>query len=616
MTRENISKGNEETQQPHTPLPVSAAIVVYIFLSLKMEGSEEEAAAPFPSVEMAENEHLATHSAHLSHEYPSSTKDSTFVMDVSPSVVGWIIGRSGLRIKEIQAQTGCKMWLDQDVPDDQPRKIFFHGSTASIEDAVARVSDLVQFAPILANSKIAAGHNLTSTIFDCPPPLVGMVIGKKGWTIKKIQEVSGAQISINQSVREGLPRKVIVSGDEEAVSRALELIGDLVRDKASLLKIELPAVLTSGRTNLQPLRNQGIARQRSSPSFHSSSGAIHQDPYLIFADHEPPPPPISTFELSRPLPLAEHQQQPAFLMSEYHPQPLYRAAQSTHRGGENLSTPSASSRTQEFLRSNQRLGRSVGGLPTDPRDSRTPVSESYLPLTGSALQNRNYSSQVYHEGFLPSKYTGSNYAPPQPQPFLSSDHPSRLYQPENSAQDQAIRRSMRSHSAGSIGHLYELDEGSQQLFVAPAHSSSKPMPPSIIQQGHYKEGGGYEDSRPHTTRSTSQRIFFTQPVGQEAPSPRSVGRGYSFASSRSEFHSFETIEVASVPSVDSSHPGTGYRHHSTMFPMRSSEGFTSGEFSEADHSSSQMYPQRMPSPPVQLDLPAWHSINRNSEGNR
>jgi predicted RNA-binding protein YlqC (UPF0109 family) len=599
-----------------------------------MEGSEEEATA-FATTEMGDNDPLIIRSGHLPHEYTSSAKDSTFVMDVSPSVVGWIIGRSGLRIKEIQAQTGCKMWLDQDVPDDQPRKIFFHGSTASIEDAVARVSDLVQFAPILANSKIAAGHNLTSTIFDCPPPLVGMVIGKKGWTIKKIQEVSGAQISINQSVREGLPRKVIVSGDEEAVSRALELIGDLVRDKASLLKIELPSVLTSGRTNLQPLRNQGIARQHSSPSFHSSSKAIHQDPYLIFADHEPPPPSISTFDLSRSS-LSE-QQQSSFFMSEYHPQPLYRASHSVHRVPTPPPPSVPSSRPQELLRLNQRHDRSAGLLTLDPRDNRTPVSDSNLPLTSSLLHNRNYPP-LYHEA---SKYSGSNYAPPSAhlqqqlnQPtYLSFDHPNqppptRQYQhPEMSAQDSAARRSMRSHSAGSIGHLYELDEGTQQLLVAPPHaSSSKPVPlssSSIIQhqqqgQGYYKEvgGGSYEDSRPHTTRSTSQRIFFNQPPSaQDANSPRSVGRGYSFASSKSEFHSFETSEVVSVPSVDSSHASTGYRRHSTMFPMRSSEGFTSGEFTEADHSSvSQMYPQRLPSPPVQLDLPAWHAINRNPEG--
>jgi rRNA processing protein Krr1/Pno1 len=157
--------------------------------------------------------------------------ESTFVMDISPSVVGWIIGRSGIRIKEIQSYTGCKMWVDQDVPNDQPRKIYFHGSKQNIEAAVARVNDLVQTAPILSSNHVVSGKGLTSVIVDCPVSLVGLLIGKRGWTIKKIQAASNAQISINQSVREGLPRKIIVSGDEKSVSTALNLITEVLRDK-------------------------------------------------------------------------------------------------------------------------------------------------------------------------------------------------------------------------------------------------------------------------------------------------------------------------------------------------------------------------------------------------
>lgn len=160
--------------------------------------------------------------------------EATFVMDISPSVVGWIIGRSGIRIKEIQAQTGCKMWVDQDVPNDQPRKIYFHGTKANIDAAVGRVSELVQAAPILASASVTSGKGLTSTIVDCPVSLVGLLIGKRGWTIKKIQQASGAQISINQSVREGLPRKIIVSGDETSVGTALHLIDEVLRDKSGL----------------------------------------------------------------------------------------------------------------------------------------------------------------------------------------------------------------------------------------------------------------------------------------------------------------------------------------------------------------------------------------------
>eukprot|EP00602_Paraphysomonas_sp_CaronLab_P006781 CAMPEP_0185017450 /NCGR_PEP_ID=MMETSP1103-20130426/402_1 /TAXON_ID=36769 /ORGANISM="Paraphysomonas bandaiensis, Strain Caron Lab Isolate" /LENGTH=737 /DNA_ID=CAMNT_0027546869 /DNA_START=74 /DNA_END=2287 /DNA_ORIENTATION=- len=163
---------------------------------------------------------------------PIKRNESTFVMDISPSVVGWIIGRSGIRIKEIQAQTGCKMWVDQDVPNDQPRKIYFHGTKQNIDSAVNRVSELVQTAPILASASVTSGKSLTSTIVDCPVSLVGLLIGKRGWTIKKIQQASGAQISINQSVREGLPRKIIVSGDESAVATALHLIDEVLRDKS------------------------------------------------------------------------------------------------------------------------------------------------------------------------------------------------------------------------------------------------------------------------------------------------------------------------------------------------------------------------------------------------
>lgn len=156
--------------------------------------------------------------------------DNTCVMDLLPGVVGWVIGRAGTRIKEIQGQSGCKMWVDQDVPDDQPRKLYFHGSKPNIDTAVQLVNDLLQSAPILAG-KHGQVSRLTSHIMDCPPDLVGLLIGKKGWTIKKIQQESGAQISINQSVREGLPRKIIISGTEDAVHAAISLIEEVLKNK-------------------------------------------------------------------------------------------------------------------------------------------------------------------------------------------------------------------------------------------------------------------------------------------------------------------------------------------------------------------------------------------------
>jgi hypothetical protein len=35
-------------------------------------------------------------------------------------------------------------------------------------------------------------------VMDCPPHLVGLLIGKKGWTIKKIQQETSAQVRTSQ----------------------------------------------------------------------------------------------------------------------------------------------------------------------------------------------------------------------------------------------------------------------------------------------------------------------------------------------------------------------------------------------------------------------------------
>lgn len=59
----------------------------------------------------------------------------------------------------------------------------------------------------------AAIQSLSQTAcMDCPPHLVGLLIGKKGWTIKKIQSETGAQISINQAVKDDSPRKIYITG--------------------------------------------------------------------------------------------------------------------------------------------------------------------------------------------------------------------------------------------------------------------------------------------------------------------------------------------------------------------------------------------------------------------
>lgn len=170
-------------------------------------------------------------------QFQQTPEETIYVVDIIPGVVGWIIGRAGARIKEIQAKTNCKMWVDQDVNDDQPRKLFFQGTKSAIEIAVAIIDKLLSEAPLLGGKHGDVRH-LTSKILDCPAEHIGLIIGKKGSTITRIQAESGAQISINQSVEEDQAKKIIISGDKHCVNKAVALITETMRTKIQLQPID------------------------------------------------------------------------------------------------------------------------------------------------------------------------------------------------------------------------------------------------------------------------------------------------------------------------------------------------------------------------------------------
>jgi len=152
-------------------------------------------------------------------------------IDILPGIVGWVIGRSGCRIKYIQQECGCKMWIDQDLPDHQPRKLYLQGTKHSINMALNILSRVISEAPLLGGM-YGSVSSIISRTGEIPPEYIGLLIGKKGWTIKKIQAESGAQLAINQSVRDRQPRKIIVSGDKNAVEMAIRLIKDSLKIKS------------------------------------------------------------------------------------------------------------------------------------------------------------------------------------------------------------------------------------------------------------------------------------------------------------------------------------------------------------------------------------------------
>jgi len=70
----------------------------------------------------------------------------------------------------------------------------------------------------------------------CEPRFVPLLIGRRGWTVKQIQDTSGAKVDIDQSVN---PRRVTITGNAAQVDHAVQLVHDILRYPHAELRIAL-----------------------------------------------------------------------------------------------------------------------------------------------------------------------------------------------------------------------------------------------------------------------------------------------------------------------------------------------------------------------------------------
>ena len=65
-------------------------------------------------------------------------------------------------------------------------------------------------------------------VVECPPGIVGRVIGSGGETIRALQQASQAHIVVDQNFPEGVDRKVNINGRADAVTRAVKMVTELI----------------------------------------------------------------------------------------------------------------------------------------------------------------------------------------------------------------------------------------------------------------------------------------------------------------------------------------------------------------------------------------------------
>ncbi|RVE46353.1 hypothetical protein evm_008976 [Chilo suppressalis] len=149
--------------------------------------------------------------------------------------VGLIIGKNGKTIKQLQEQSGAKMVVIQDGPNTEYEKpLRISGEPSKVEVAKQLVFELLADKEMPARpyddyGQDHGGHNNNSTEVLVPKIAVGVVIGRGGDMIKKIQAETGCRVQFHQERDDGPgDKRCYLQGKPHQVDQARQMIEDLI----------------------------------------------------------------------------------------------------------------------------------------------------------------------------------------------------------------------------------------------------------------------------------------------------------------------------------------------------------------------------------------------------
>ncbi|XP_072390395.1 far upstream element-binding protein 1 isoform X1 [Diabrotica undecimpunctata] len=174
-------------------------------------------------------------------------RNSIEIMIPGPKV-GLIIGKGGETIKQLQEKSGAKMVVIQDGPNQEHEKpLVISGDPQKVEHAKQLVYDLIAEKEMKGFNRggprgrqnqgpndggyndYGGGGGGEQMEVLVPRPAVGVVIGKGGDMIKKIQAETGAKVQFQQARDEGPgDRRCYLSGNPKQVEMARQRIDELI----------------------------------------------------------------------------------------------------------------------------------------------------------------------------------------------------------------------------------------------------------------------------------------------------------------------------------------------------------------------------------------------------
>lgn len=161
-------------------------------------------------------------------------------LKVPHELIGMLIGRGGETIKELKKESGARIDINKE-PDDegsQDRQVHITGPPECVEYAKKMVEEMLGKSREGLRVKVEdderdgdgvpSGNARSSRVIKVPTHMIGVLIGRGGETISKIQKDSAARIEINRDDKDSKERSVTITGTGDNVERAIRAIDDVL----------------------------------------------------------------------------------------------------------------------------------------------------------------------------------------------------------------------------------------------------------------------------------------------------------------------------------------------------------------------------------------------------
>ncbi|XP_031426642.1 far upstream element-binding protein 2 isoform X1 [Clupea harengus] len=171
--------------------------------------------------------------AALAQQRPATATEEYSVPD---SMVGLIIGRGGEQINKIQQDSGCKVQIAADSGGQPERSVSLTGSPDSIQKAKMLLDEIVsrgRGTPPSSFHDSTNGQNGSVQEMMIPAGKAGLIIGKRGETIKQLQEQAGVKMILIQDSSQGpnVDKPLRIIGEPYKVQQAKELVMEILRER-------------------------------------------------------------------------------------------------------------------------------------------------------------------------------------------------------------------------------------------------------------------------------------------------------------------------------------------------------------------------------------------------